>query len=457
MRRTKIVATLGPACAQEGVLGRMVQAGVDLFRINTSHGTPAEHEAYIRLVRDLARGLERPLGVVLDTQGPKVRVEELREPLEIREGEEVLLGEKGIPLSHVEAVTTARPGERVLIDDGRLSLEIVAVEGKALRCRVLRGGIVSSGKGVNFPDTELPIPALTPSDRRTLELAREMEVEYVALSFTKGPEDVREAKDILGERPAIIAKVELGVAVRRMEEIVAAADGAMVARGDLGVEIGPYRVPLIQKRLIEICNSRAKPVIVATQMLESMVNSPIPTRAEVSDVATAVRDGADAVMLSEETAVGRYPVEAVEAMARAAVAAEGGLPIQVPGLSPELVGQVPGACARAAVAVAGDVGAVAIISATISGWTARLVAALRPRIPVLAATPREEVARELSLVWGVVPLLIPATEGTDALTQVSLKAAREAGFVRPGDRVVITAGVPFWTPGTTNLIRVVTV
>lgn len=308
---------------------------------------------------------------------------------------------------------------------------------------------------MNIPGVDLPLPALTPGDRETLRMARELGADFVALSFVKGPADVEEARGYLGDGPWVIAKVELGIAVERMEEIVAVADGAMVARGDLGVEIGPFGVPLVQRRLIDLCNARAKPAIVATQMMESMVASPVPTRAEVSDVATAVWDGADAVMLSEETAVGRFPVEAVRAMAQAAQAAEGGVPIRVPGLSPELVGQVPGAMAQAAVRIAESIGAEVIICATISGWTARLVAALRPRVPILATTPLEEVVRRLSLVWGVVPLLIPRVEGTDALLEASLVAAREGGYLSPGGTAVFTAGMPFWVPGTTNLVRVI--
>jgi len=289
-------------------------------------------------------------------------------------------------------------------------------------------------------------------------MAAELGVEYVALSFVKSLADVDGARKYLKGRARVIAKVELKVAAERMEEIVSAADGVMVARGDLGVEIGPYHVPVVQKRLVDLCNARAKPVIVATQMLRSMVESPVPTRAEVNDVATAVWDGADGVMLSEETAAGRYPVEAVRAMAEAAQAAEeSGIPIRVPGLVPELVGQIPGACAVAAVGIARDIGARAIICATVSGWTARLVASLRPDMPVVAATPDGGVARALALVWGVIPLTIAPTEGTDALAEVSIQAAKERGIVEKGDRVVFTAGLPFWKAGTTNLVRVLTV
>ncbi len=459
MKRTKVVATVGPACEGAATLAEMAAAGMDLVRVNTSHGTPADHERHILLVREVERGVGRPLGVILDTRGPKVRLGDLPEPVELATGAEVVLGKGGLPLRQEDLPRHVPVGTRLLIADGEVELAVVGRTEGALRCRVIRGGTVSSGKGINVPDVELPYPALTDADRASLGMARALGVEYVALSFVKSPADVEAARAILGkDGPRLIAKVELGVAVRRMGEIVAAADGAMVARGDLGVEIGPYHVPLVQKRLVDLCNERAKPVIVATQMLESMVRSPVPTRAEVSDVATAVWDGADAVMLSEETAAGRYPVEAVRAMTEACRAAEeSGFPIRVPGLTPELVGQVPGACAKAAVQIARDIGAAAIICATVSGWTARLVASLRPGVPVAAATPEPRIARALSLVWGVIPLLIPPTEGAEALAEASIRAARELGIVAPGERAVFTAGLPFRRPGTTNLVRVIRV
>jgi len=457
-KRTKIVATVGPTCASEDVLASMAHAGMDLARINTAHGSPVDHERYVELARAAERATDRPLGIMLDTQGPKVRLGELPGEVRLAPGDEVILGKGGLPLRQEDLPQYVPVGKRVLLGEGAVELIVVEQSPRALRCRVLRGGVVSSGKGVNVPEVELPYPSLTPADRDSLRMAAELGVEYVALSFVKSPADVDGARKYLKGRARVIAKVELKVAAERMEEIVSAADGVMVARGDLGVEIGPYHVPVVQKRLVDLCNARAKPVIVATQMLRSMVESPVPTRAEVNDVATAVWDGADGVMLSEETAAGRYPVEAVRAMAEAAQAAEeSGIPIRVPGLVPELVGQIPGACAVAAVGIARDIGARAIICATVSGWTARLVASLRPDMPVVAATPDGGVARALALVWGVIPLTIAPTEGTDALAEVSIQAAKERGIVEKGDRVVFTAGLPFWKAGTTNLVRVLTV
>jgi pyruvate kinase len=366
---------------------------------------------------------------------------------------------KGGSLSFLPTLLEAvSPGTRILLADGVLELEVLDRRGRALRCRALRGGIIQSGKGVNFPGAVLPIPALTPEDRATLKLAREEGVDYLALSFVQRPEDIVEAQKILGPDARILAKVELAAAVARMAELLAVADGAMVARGDLGVEIEPYRVPLVQKKLVDLCNVQAKPVIVATQMLQSMVSSPVPTRAEVADIANAVWDGADALMLSEETAVGKYPVEAVRVMAKAAEAAESGdVPIRVPGLARELVGEVPAAIAQAACTIAEEVGAKLILCATFSGWTARLVSAFRPKVPVVAVTSRPDTVRRLSLVWGVTPLLIPEVEDVDALFSSALEAVREAGFVGGGERVVFTAGLPFRQPGTTNLLRVLEV
>jgi pyruvate kinase len=456
MRRTKIVATLGPSSWDEETMGELLSAGVNVFRINTAHGTPDLHRELIGRVRRVAGN--QPVAVLLDTRGPKVRVGELPEPVEVSPGEEVLLGEGGIPLFPPDATEAVSPGTRILLADGVLELEVLDRRGRALRCRALRGGIIQSGKGVNFPGAVLPIPALTPEDRATLKLAREEGVDYLALSFVQRPEDIVEAQKILGPDARILAKVELAAAVARMAELLAVADGAMVARGDLGVEIEPYRVPLVQKKLVDLCNVQAKPVIVATQMLQSMVSSPVPTRAEVADIANAVWDGADALMLSEETAVGKYPVEAVRVMAKAAEAAESGdVPIRVPGLARELVGEVPAAIAQAACTIAEEVGAKLILCATFSGWTARLVSAFRPKVPVVAVTSRPDTVRRLSLVWGVTPLLIPEVEDVDALFSSALEAAREAGFVGRGERVVFTAGLPFRQPGTTNLLRVLEV
>lgn len=455
MKRTKIVATLGPSSWSEEALVGMIRAGVDVVRVNTSYGDHEDHAHLARLARAAAASAGRQLTLLLDTRGPKVRVGDLPEPLSLSVGEEVVLGEGGIPLTAPAAVVGLSRGVRILLADGVLELLVRGPSEGGVRCQVIRGGELHGGKGVNVPDVALSLPALTPFDRESLAQAGEMGFDCVALSFVQRPEDVAEARGWVGKGMWVVAKVELAAAVRRMEEIVAVADGAMVARGDLGVEIDLYRVPRVQRQVVDLCNAQAKPVIVATQMLQSMVDAPVPTRAEVADVANAVWDGADAVMLSEETAVGKHPVEAVQVMAAAARAAEEGEgAIRVPGLGHGLVGEVSAAIAHAAHLVALEVGARAVVCATSSGWTARLVAAHRPCMPIVATTPHEGVARRLGLVWGVLATTIPPARDVEGLISASLLAAREAGVVAPGDRVVFTAGLPFHEPGTTNLVQV---
>ncbi|HAF71157.1 MAG: Pyruvate kinase [Acetothermia bacterium 64_32] len=458
MKRTKIVATLGPSSSAPDVIAAMAEAGMDVARINASHGTAVEHEVWAGRVREVARALGRPLGLMLDTRGPEVRVGELPQPISLSPGEEVLLGERGIPVNYGGLVEDVPVGAEVFLADGSILLRVTGKERGALRCRVERGGRLGPGKRVSVPGVRLALPPLPPADRESLRLARELSFEFVALSFVQGPEDVEAARQELGPGPWLVAKVETQAAVQDMARIVAAADGAMVARGDLGVEVDLFRVPLVQRRLVDLCNSHAKPVVVATQMLESMVNSPVPTRAEVADVAAAVWDGADGVMLSEETAVGRYPVEAVRAMACASRAAESGeVEIRVPGLVPELVGQVPAAIARAACQIAEEIRAAAIVCATFSGWTARLLSSFRSKVPIVATTPVEETVRRLTLVWGVIPLKIDRQDTPDALAAAAVATAKGEGLISPGDRVVFTAGLPFWQAGTTNLVRVLEV
>lgn len=454
MKRTKIVATLGPSCSEGEILGEMARAGMDVARINVSHGSPAQHEELALLVREVGRQLGKPLGLMLDTRGPEVRVGDLPEPVPLSPGEEVVLGERGIPVTHDGLWRDVSPGARVLLSGGEIVLRVVGKRRGALRCLVERGGTVRAGKRVSVPGVRLSLPPLPPEDVSSLRLARELNFEFVALSFVQGPQDLARARKLTGES-WLIAKVETAAAVRELPEVVRAADGAMVARGDLGVEIDLYQVPLVQRRLVDTCNAQAKPVVVATQMLTSMVHSPVPTRAEVADVAAAVWDGADGVMLSEESAVGRFPVQAVAALAGACRAAESGeVEIRVPGLVRELVGEVPAAIAHAACTLAEEVQAKAIVCATLSGWTARLVAAFRPRIPILAATPNRDTSRRLSLVWGVVPWLIQPQDSLEALIEEAIRGAREAGLVEKGDRVVLTCGLPFYQAGTTNLLRV---
>ncbi|HWP65343.1 MAG TPA: pyruvate kinase [Candidatus Limnocylindria bacterium] len=428
MARTRIVATLGPATDSEERIRGLLDAGVDVVRLNFSHGTHEEHGRRIALVRRVAGG--RPVAILQDLGGPKLRLDRR------------VAGKPG-DVVELALPASVRPGDPVLLADGLMQLEVLA----GGRCRVVTGGDIPAGKGINLPSSRLDIPPLTDKDRRDLAYGVSQGVDLVALSFVERARDLDEAK---ASGLPVIAKIERAGAVAHMDEIVRAADGVLVARGDLGVEIPIEHVPLTQKRLIALANREAKPVITATQMLRSMVESRLPTRAEATDVANAVLDGTDAVMLSEETAVGRYPVEAVSVMRRIVEQAE-------PALEPcdEAMGDgVSDVIAQAACSVAARVGAAAIVVATRSGFTARRVARHRPRLPVIALTPDERVRRQLSLVWGVDALHLPWDGDPEALLTAFREPVRAAGLVPAGARVVVTAGWPTAALGSTNLVHV---
>ena len=455
MKRTKIVATLGPSSASPEAIAALAEAGMDVARVNASHGTPAEHESWALRVREVSRALGRPLGLMLDTRGPEVRVGELPEPLELGEGELVLLGRRGILVTHQGLPEDVPVGARVLLDDGRISLRVEGKEEGALKCRVERGGRLRPGKRVSVPGVRLDLPPLSPADRESLKLARELSFEFVALSFVQRPEDVIAARRELGDGPWVIAKVETAAAVDRMAEVVAAADGVMVARGDLGVEMPPWEVPLIQKRIIEACNRAGKPVIVATQMLESMVSNPLPTRAEASDVANALLDGADAVMLSAETAVGQYPVEAVRVMNNIGQVVEQrisrvewGEPRGMP--LPDVIGSL---AARAVEAVEPSV----ILVATRSGFSALMVSKHRPRASILAFAPHIRILRRMHLYWGVKPVEVDWSDDRDTLLLRAVRRSLELGYISRGDIVEIVSGSTLTPPGQTTTLEILRV
>jgi pyruvate kinase len=429
MTRTRIVATLGPATASSDKIRALIEAGVDVFRLNFSHGTHEGHGQLVKAIRHQAK--ERPVAILQDLCGPKLR---LTKPVRGRPGEVVDL----------ELPATVKAGDPVLLADGAMQLEVV----DARKSRVVTGGDIPAGKGINLPSSELEIPSLTEKDRVDLAFGVEQGVDFVALSFVRRASDLDEVKR---SGLPVVAKIEKPEAVRRIEEIVRAADGVMVARGDLGVEIPIERVPVVQKRVISLANREGKPVITATQMLRSMVDSPHPTRAEATDVANAVIDGTDAVMLSEETAAGNYPVESVRTMDRILSEAE---PLLLPRrevLSPDPADAI----AHSAVQLSERVGAAAIVVLTSTGFTTIKIARYRPRIPIITLTNTEAVRRKLSLVWGVTSILAPWF--TDA--QAVLDRFREPlrGVVPAGSTVVVTAGWPFGRPGTTNLLHVATV
>jgi pyruvate kinase len=462
-RRTKIVATLGPASATADRLAELIGAGVDAVRLNLSHGTHAEHAERAWLVREIAAKVGRPIALIADLQGPKLRIGALEEPIVLTRGEHVVIVAEesasgdDLPVAPAVISEVLEPGHDVLIDDGLVRLRVDEVSAGRARCAVLVGGAISSHKGVNLPGVQLPIPSITAKDALDLQFALETGVDFVALSFVRSPNDVRELRQLIeaaGSHAHVIAKIEKAEAIDVLDDILDQTDAVMVARGDLGVEIGPALVPLLQKRIISKALERGKPVITATQMLESMIHSAEPTRAEASDVANAILDGTSAVMLSGETAVGEYPVEAVAYMDRIARAIEPSMDYRHELPEAHENPTIGGAMSNAACDLAEALRAAAILVPTFSGRTANAVARLRPRRPIVALTHIDWAMRQLALEWGVTPLLIPEAPDVEDLWQTSIDAAREAGLVQAGDRVVITAGTAVNIPGTTNVIKV---
>jgi len=467
MRRTKLVCTIGPACEDRATLARMVGAGMDVARLNFSHGDHASHAARIRLIRELAREAGRPVAILQDLAGPKIRIGTFAAgSVQLRPGERFVLSGRRVPgdarevgLDYEELAQDVRPGDTLLLADGALELTVEEVAGQDIRCLVVTGGELGSRKGINCPSRSIRAPILSEKDKADLRFGLEQGVDFVALSFVRSAQDVAHAlsyMDSLGASCPLIAKIEKHEALSELEGILALVDGLMVARGDLGVDIPPEQVPRVQKQLIRMANAAGKPVITATQMLRSMVDSPRPTRAEVADVANAILDGTDAVMLSEESAAGSYPVQAVETMDRIARETERDFPHHewLHRLQPEGAEDPTRAVAHAACELAGRVAAAAILTCTMSGGTSRLVARFRPAQPVIAATPDETTWRRLALSWGCAPLLTGLHDGLDPMIAAATDAARRARLLEAGDVVVVTAGHPFQRAGSTNLIRV---
>jgi pyruvate kinase len=462
-RRTKIVATIGPASSSKNSIEALVRAGMDGARLNFSHGTREQHAEWARLVREIQEEVRRPLALIADLQGPKLRVGDLDSPVSLERGDEIVVAggvaasDGSLPVSPAVIGEVLRPGHEVLIDDGHVRLLVRDVEHGRATCTVIVGGEVSAHKGVNLPGVPVPIPALTRKDMDDLEWALELGVDFVALSFVRSAADVRDLRDLISQADShahVIAKIEKSEAIDCLDEILQETDAVMVARGDLGVEIGPASVPLLQKRIIARALERGKPVITATQMLETMIHQPEPTRAEASDVANAVLDGTSAIMLSGETAMGAYPVEAVSYMDRIARAVEPSLGYrhQLPEAGEQpTIGQ---AMSNAACDLAEALGARAIVVPTYTGRTASVVARLRPRRPILGCSHHQYALQHMALEWGVTPWGIPETANVEQLWDTSLEAVRESGLVAEGDRVVITAGTAVNIPGSTNVIKV---
>jgi pyruvate kinase len=480
IRRTRIVCTIGPASASPNVLRTMIQAGMDVARLNFSHGDHATHRQVAADVREAAEAADRPIALLGDLQGPKIRTGPLESAfMRLVRGRIVILtgesrtrraqdahsegspqAENHIEISHPELVEALQRGDHVLLDDGRIELVVRSVEGRQAEASVVRGGLLGERKGVSVPGRPLPMPALTEKDLEDLKLAVELKVDWVALSFVRQPEDVILCQKHLGDlacKTPVIAKLEKLEAIRNLSKILEVADAVMVARGDLGVELKLGDLPAVQKDVIDRANRAGVPVITATEMLESMVTSNRPTRAETSDVANAIWDGTDAVMLSQETSVGAHPVEAVRAMARICLSAERHPDYQRARQLWREPGQVGSAIAHAAATAADELGARAIIAFTESGTTALRCSKARPRVPVVAASPHPEVLRKTALYSGVIPLLVSPGKDTDQMVANATEAARESGLVRKGDTVVVVAGVPVGLAGQTNLLKVETV
>jgi pyruvate kinase len=466
-RKTKIVGTLGPASATPEILDELIRSGLNLVRLNYSHGTAKGHASYISLVRDASRRTGIPVGILLDLPGPRIRTGCLSTPTVTLESGRgfVLSASKAPGNDNIVSVNwpglpdNVRSGNTIFLDNGTIQLKVIAIEGKDIKCEIIVGGTLGWDKGINVPLASLQIPFFTEKDREGLLFGIAQDVDFLALSFVREESDIRLVKEILKTKNAnipVIAKIEKWEAWENLKSILNVSNGLMVARGDLGVELPLEKIPVIQKNIIKEANNNGKPVITATQMLESMINAPFPTRAEVTDIANSIFDGTDAIMLSGETAIGRYPVQAVQMMNRVALETEKALPYStmLHDKGTDLKPQTEESISFAAARIAHDLGAVAIIAFTFSGSTARLVAKYRPGVTILAATPNSQEKQHLLLSWGVYPYDVPQPDSTDDIFIHATQLSRETGIAQPGDIIVITAGIPIGVSGSTNMIKV---
>jgi len=467
LRRIKILATLGPASSDSAMIRKLFEAGADVFRINMSHTPHDKMRELVKTIRNVESSYGRPIGILVDLQGPKLRLGSFADgAVQLNNGQSFTLDSDKAPgnasrvhLPHPEILAALRPGHALLLDDGKVRLIAEETSPERAVTRVVVGGKMSDRKGVSLPDTDLPVSAMTQKDRDDLEAAATTGVDWIALSFVQRAEDVKEAKRMIRSRASVMAKIEKPQAIDRLADIIEASDALMVARGDLGVELPLERVPSLQKQMTRMARRAGKPVVVATQMLESMIQAPVPTRAEVSDVATAVYEGADAVMLSAESASGKWPEKAVQTMDRVAQTVEndalyGGI-IHAQRTEPETT--VADAISAAARSIAETLQVPAIVCYTGSGSTGLRIARERPNLPVLALTPVPGTARRLALCWGIHTVLTEDASSIDEMFSRAGEIACKEGFTKPGDRILISAGVPIGTPGTTNMLRVATV
>ncbi len=463
-RKAKIVATLGPASSSKQQIRELFRAGADVFRLNFSHGTHDDHRERYETIREIEAELERPIGVLADMQGPKLRIGNVKDgEVQIKAGQRFRLDldettgdDRRAPLLHPEIFAALKPGTSLLIDDGKLRLEVQDCTPDYAETKVVTGGPLRNHKGVNLPGVVLPISPITEKDRHDLEFALELGADWIALSFIQRPEDLTEARRLVGDRAAIMTKIEKPAALDCLPQLIALSDAVMVARGDLGVEMPPESIPSRQKQIIHACRLSGVPVVVATQMLESMISAPAPTRAEASDVATAIYDGADAVMLSAESAAGKYPREAVTFMDRIIASTEADPAYRTILHSDDGAPEATGADAISAAAsqVASTLSTAAIVNYTMSGSTALRAARQRPNVPIMVFTNKLSTARRLSVLWGAHCVQTDDVSNTQEMVEKACRLAVREGFANLGDTLVITAGVPFKTPGTTNMLRI---
>lgn len=471
MRKSKIVCTIGPASESLENIKKLILAGMNVARLNFSHGDFEEHGARIQTIRQASKELNKTVAILLDTKGPEIRTGKMEvEPIELIQDEyltltteEILGTQERISITYSELPNDVQIGSSILIDDGLIGLTVVDIQGTEIKTRIVNGGTIKSKKGVNVPGVNISLPGITEKDTNDILFGIEQDIDFIAASFVRKASDVLEIRELLAKNNAshihIISKIENQQGVDNLDEILEASDGLMVARGDLGVEIPAEDVPLAQKLMIQKCNVAGKPVITATQMLDSMQRNPRPTRAEASDVANAIFDGTDAIMLSGETAAGKYPVESVLTMSRIAEKAESALDHREIFSKQQTAQQttVTEAISQSVAISALDLNAKAIISSTVTGHTARVVSKYRPKAPIIAVTTQERTMRQLSLVWGVTPVHGLVASSTDELLETALKGGKDSGLVKAGDLVVITAGIPLGRSGSTNLVKVSTI
>lgn len=464
--RIKIIATIGPASSDREIIRELIRAGIDVVRLNFSHGRIGDHAANLEMVRQVAMEEERNIAILMDLQGPKIRVGELsKKSIELPTGKEITLAYKRedlnnyvIPVYYKYLNQDVRPGEKIYIDDGKIELRIESMDGEDVKCRVISGGVLKERKGINFPDTNLSIKPITDKDKVDLKFAIAHKADYIAMSFVRSAQDIRELKGLLGMEGSdipVIAKLEKPEALEDLDEILSVSDGVMVARGDLGVEIRPERVPIFQKYIIEKANSKGKMVITATQMLESMINNALPTRAEATDIANAVLDGTDAVMLSGETAAGQYPVRSVEIMRSIIEETENSILYEraVKNHHPQMLDNIVDSICRACVEAVEQVKAKVIVVFTQSGFTAQSISKYRPPCSILALTPVESVYKQLALVWGISAYVTEKKLTLEEVIEEAEQRVKEYGLARKGDTIAILCGIPLRAAGITNLLK----